>query len=336
MACVSLATLRTTVDNTLTIDIHLAPDDRRRSMERDVRVGLTGAVKTLPPVWFYDERGSILFDEITRLPEYYPTRAEREILANHAEEIVKLAGAATLVELGSGTSEKTRLLLDAMASTGTLERFVPFDVSEEVLRSAAIDIAGAYGCEVHAVVGDFHRHLGELPEGGPRLVAFLGSTIGNLDPSQRRRFLFDLDAAMTVEDRLLVGTDLVKERSRLVAAYDDAAGVTAEFNRNVLAVLNAELGADFDLDQYEHVAVWDETQSRMEMRLRARCAQTVRIPSLELDVTFAAGEELHTEISSKFRAEQVATELSASGFVVEDTWTDPAGDFLLTLARPYC
>jgi L-histidine N-alpha-methyltransferase len=319
----------------VTVEVHVGPDDRRRALERDVRAGLTAPQKSLPPVWFYDERGSLLFDEITRLPEYYPTRAEREILALHAPEIVALAGTPTLVELGSGTSEKTRLLLDAMQSMELLDRFVPFDVSEEILTSAAAEIGATYGCDVHAVVGDFHRHLDTIPvDGDGRLVAFLGSTIGNLDPDQRCRFLADLAASMTADDRLLLGTDLVKDPVRLVAAYDDAAGVTARFNRNVLTVLNAELDGDFEPEAFEHVALWDPHRAWIEMRLRAVEAQHVRLEVLDLEVSFDEGEELHTEISSKFRPEQVTEELAVAGFVVEGTWHDPAGDFQLTLARP--
>jgi L-histidine N-alpha-methyltransferase len=320
----------------LTVDVRLAPGDRRDALERDVRDGLSKPQKTLPPVWFYDDRGSELFDEITRLPEYYLTRAERSILAPKAPEIVAAAGADTLVELGSGTSEKTRLLLDAMLANDTLTRFIPFDVSEETLRSAAHDIAGAYGIDVCAVVGDFHNHLDAIPRVGRRLVAFLGSTIGNLTPKQRRRFFVDLDCNMGFEDRLLLGTDLVKPVARLLAAYDDARGVTAAFNRNVLAVLNAELDADFDLDAFEHVARWNKSERWIEMRLRARTAQYVTIRALDMKVTFEAGETLLTEISSKFTRGQVEDELWEAGFVVEQTWTDPEGDFLLTLARPYC
>jgi L-histidine N-alpha-methyltransferase len=321
----------------LTIDIHIGPGDRRAALERDVLAGLTGPDKRLPPVWFYDERGSLLFDEITRLPEYYPTRAEREILRLHAEEIVAVAGVSTLVELGSGTSEKTRLLLDAMSDADLLERFVPLDVSEEILAASAAEIGATYDCAVHAVVGDFHRHLGSIPDATDgRLVAFLGSTIGNLDPAERRRFLFDLDTVMTTDDHLLLGTDLVKDTDRLIAAYDDAAGVTAEFNLNVLSVLNAELDGDFDPQRFEHVARWNQEESWIEMRLRARDAHDARLEALDLDVHFAAGEELHTEISSKFRPEQVESELYAAGFIVEQSWTDPEGDFLLTLSRPYC
>ena len=320
----------------LTVDVHIAPDARRTSLERDVRAGLTAPLKTLPPVWFYDERGSLLFDEITRLPEYYLTRAERSILENHAKQIAASAPADTLVELGSGTSEKTRLLLDAMAGAGELSHFVPFDVSEEILRSAAADIGRAYSIDVSAVVGDFHEHLEHIPGGGRRMLAFLGSTIGNFTPDQRRRFLFDLDSVLGHGDWLLLGTDLVKDRDRLWAAYNDAAGVTAEFNRNVLRVLNADLDADFEPDRFEHVALWNEDASWIEMRLRSREDHTVRIGELGMEVHFAEGEDLLTEISSKFTPEQIADELWASGFVVEETWTDPNDDFQLTLARPYC
>ncbi|HEY6531842.1 MAG TPA: L-histidine N(alpha)-methyltransferase, partial [Acidimicrobiales bacterium] len=321
----------------LTVDVHIGPGDRRRALEHDVLTGLTGPAKRLPPVWFYDERGSILFDAITRLPEYYPTRAEREILRRHAGDIVERAGAGTLVELGSGTSEKTRLLLDAMSEAELLQRFVPFDVSEEVLTAAAAEIGTTYDCAVHAVVGDFHRHLGAVPDAADgRLVVFLGSTIGNLDPAERRRFLFDLDAVMTIDDHLLLGTDLVKDTERLVAAYDDAAGVTAEFNRNVLSVLNAEFDGDLEPARFDHVARWNEQESWIEMHLRATEAHDAHLAGLGLDLHFDDGEELHTEISSKFRPEQVADELHAAGFVVEEAWTDPDGDFLLTLARPYC
>jgi L-histidine N-alpha-methyltransferase len=321
---------------TLTVAVHIAPGDRQTALERDVREGLTASPKTLPPVWFYDDRGSELFDEITRLPEYYLTRAERAILTAHARDISAAAKADTLVELGSGTSEKTRLLLDAMAATGTLERFVPFDVSEETLRGAARSIAAAYGIEVAAVVGDFHRHLDTIPQEGRRVVAFLGSTIGNFTPPQRQRFFHDLDCTMEFHDRLLLGTDLVKPVDRLLAAYDDASGVTAAFNRNVLSVLNAELAADFDIDAFDHVALWNAEERWIEMHLCATAPQHVTIAALDLEVDFEAGETVRTEISSKFTREQVERELWDAGFVVEETWTDPAGDFMLTLARPYC
>jgi L-histidine Nalpha-methyltransferase len=321
---------------TLTIDVHIQPADLADALSADAYRGLTSTPKELPPKWFYDERGSLLFDEITRLPEYYLTRAERSILAPKAREIVDAAKADTLVELGSGTSEKTRLLLDAMSASGSLTRFIPFDVSEETLRSAATDIAQTYGIDVCAVVGDFHRHLNAIPQVGRRLVAFLGSTIGNLTPRQRHRFFVDLDCNMDFEDRLLLGTDLVKPVARLLAAYDDAQGVTAAFNRNVLAVLNKELDADFDVDAFEHVVVWNKRERCIEMHLRAQRAQDVKIAALAMVVSFEAGESLRTEISSKFTRGQVEDELWEAGFVVDQTWTDPESDFLLTLARPYC
>ncbi|HLM16913.1 MAG TPA: L-histidine N(alpha)-methyltransferase [Acidimicrobiia bacterium] len=317
----------------VTVDVHLEADDTARALEADVRAGLGATPKTLPPKWFYDDRGSDLFDEITRLPEYYPTRTERSILVAHARDVAELTKADTLVELGSGTSEKTRLLLDALRDAGTLERFVPFDVSEQTLRDAAVAVAHEYdGVRVHAVVGDFEHHLGELPGGGTRLVAFLGSTIGNLSPEPRAQFLTDLAATLSSGDSLLLGTDLVKDVVRLVAAYDDAAGMTAEFNRNVLSVLDRELDADFDPDAFDHVARWNPDDEWIEMRLRSQRAQTVHLRALGLVVEFAEGEELRTEISAKFRRDRVERELAAAGFRLAEWWTDPAGDFALSLS----
>jgi L-histidine N-alpha-methyltransferase len=318
----------------VTVDVRLAPSDRRRAMVDDVLAGLAARPKVLSPVWFYDEVGSRLFDEITRLREYYLTRAERSILVAGAGEVVARAGADTLVELGSGTSEKTRLLLDAMAAAGTLRRFVPLDVSEEVLREAATDVAASYGIEVHAVVGDFSRHLGELPRDGRRMVAFLGSTIGNLEPDERARFLEGVRATLHEGDSFLLGTDLVKDRTRLLAAYDDAAGVTARFNRNVLRVLNAELGGTFDPEGFDHVACWNEDQRWIEMRLRSRRDQEVTLAAVERTVRFVRNEEIRTEVSAKFTPEQIEGELAAAGLRLDGGWTDAADDFLLTLARP--
>jgi L-histidine N-alpha-methyltransferase len=319
------------------MDVHLSPDDLRSSLERDVRAGLCAEHKWLPPVWFYDDRGSQLFDEITRLPEYYLTRAERSLLEHNAPAIAARSGADTLVELGAGTCDKSRVLLDAMRATGTLRRYVPLDVSDGTLWAAATTLADDYpGLEVRAVVGDFHLHIDRIPSEGKRLVAFLGSTIGNLTPEQRRRFLFDLDCTMAHGDRLLLGTDLVKDRSRLLAAYDDAAGITAEFNRNVLLVLNRELHASFDPAEFEHAAVWNDEANWIEMRLRARSDQVVSIGDLDMEVTFAAGEDLLTEISAKFTRRGVEDELFAAGFLVDEMWEAPGGEFLLTLARPYC
>ena len=318
----------------LTIDVLLTDGEHELALADQARIGLTSDPKWLSPVWFYDETGSELFDEITRLPEYYLTRAERSLLTAHSAEIATACRAETLVELGSGTCEKTRLLLDAMAATGDLRRYVPFDVSTEMLRSAAEGLAVDYrGLEVHGVVGDFHHHLGALPGGGRRLVAFLGSTIGNFAPEQRRRFFFDLDCAMTADDRLLLGADLVKEPARLLAAYNDSAGVTARFNRNALLVLNKALGADFDVDLFDHEARWNADAAWMEMHLRARRAHRVQID--DLDIAFAAGETVRTEISAKFTEEGLTAELSAANFVVERVWRAREG-FMLVLARPYC
>ncbi len=322
---------------TPSMDVHLGAEDLRGALENDVRTGLSAAEKWLPPVWFYDDTGSALFDEITRLPEYYLTRAERRLLEEHSPAIAVGAEADTLVELGAGTCEKSRVLLDAMQATGGLRRYVPLDVSDGTLWSAATALAEEYpGLLVHAVVGDFHLHIDRVPTEGRRLFAFLGSTIGNLAPDQRRKFLFDLDCLMTHEDRLLLGTDLVKDRARLVAAYDDAQGVTAAFNRNVLHVLNRELHASFDPDAFAHVALWNEEAKRIEMRLRSSADQVITIADLSLEVSFAAGEDLLTEISSKFTRPGVEEELYAAGFLVDAMWEAPGGDFLLTLARPYC
>jgi L-histidine N-alpha-methyltransferase len=319
---------------TLRVDTHLDPADLGAALRTDARRGLTATPKDLPPKWFYDDRGSELFDEITRLPEYYPTRTERSILLDHAADIVDTSGADTLVELGSGTSEKTRILLDAFHDRDRLRTFVPFDVSEATLRDAAARVAREYrGVGVHAVVGDFERHLGEVPVTGHRTVAFLGGTIGNFAPGPRARFLADLASTLRPGETLLLGTDLVKDPERLVRAYDDAAGVTAAFNKNVLHVLNRELRAGFDPDSFEHVARWNADDEWIEMRLRARRDLHVGVPELGLDVEFAAGEEMRTEISAKFRRDKVADELDAAGFELAEWWTDPAGDFALSLAR---
>jgi L-histidine Nalpha-methyltransferase len=304
------------------------------SIEADVERGLTAQPKDIPPKWFYDDRGSVLFDEITRVEEYYPTRRERAILEARAGDIARATGADTLVELGSGTSEKTRVLLDAMRDAGSLRRFVPFDVSKRTLHDAAAAIEKEYvGIDVQPVVGDFTLDLEKIPHVGRRLVVFLGGTIGNLLPAARAAFLRDVAAMLDPDDFFLLGTDLVKDEARLVAAYDDASGVTAEFNKNVLHVMNRELGADFDVDAFEHVAVFDSEREWIEMRLRSTRAQTVRVRALDLDVSFAAGEEMRTEVSAKFTRARVERELAAAGMQLTEWWTDPQGDFALSLAR---
>jgi L-histidine N-alpha-methyltransferase len=299
----------------------------------DVRRGLTRHPRTLPPKWLYDDAGSQLYDEITRLPEYYPFAAERSILAAHAAEIAAASGASTLVELGSGTSEKTRLLLDAFTATGQLSRFSPVDVSEGTLRDAADEIARRYpGLAVEAVVGDFTLHLAQLPGGGRRMVAFLGGTIGNFYVEERSAFLGALADVLEPGDSLLLGIDLVKSADRLIAAYDDTAGVTAEFVRNSLRVLNRELAADFDLDAFSYVPFWDPHMERMDLRLRSEAPQRVTIPGADLVLEFEVGEEIHVEISTKFRISRIAAELEQAGLGVSRVWTDEPGDFALTLA----
>ena len=312
---------------------HLEADSANRALRRDVLHGLRQRPKSLPPKWFYDEVGSDLFDQITRLPEYYPTRTEAAILRARAAAIAETTRADTLVELGSGTSEKTRMLLDALHGRDALRRFIPFDVDAGMLETAGAAILAEYpGVEVDAVCGDFEEHLSEIPSGGTRLIAFLGSTIGNLTAGPRAEFLATLADVMSPGDSLLLGTDLVKDAGRLVRAYDDGAGVTAAFNRNVLAVVNRELDANFDLDAFTHVARWNGHEERIEMWLRSTKAQRVRIEALDLSVDFAAGEAMLTEVSCKFRRESVADELAAAGLITTQWWTDPNSDFGLSLA----
>ncbi|SFQ58130.1 L-histidine Nalpha-methyltransferase [Amycolatopsis arida] len=316
------------------LDVPRSARDLDAALRADVRAGLAVEPKWLPSKWFYDRRGSELFERITELPEYYPTRAERSVLARVAGEIAELTGAHTLVELGSGSSEKTRLLLDALRGRRTLRAFVPLDVSEPALAEAAAAIAADYpGLRVRGVVGDFTEHLDLLPGEPPRLVVFLGGTIGNFTPAERAAFLRSVRDVLDEGEWLLLGTDLVKDPDVLVRAYDDAAGVTAEFNRNVLRVINARLGADFDPERFDHVAHWDAEAEWIEMRLRAREAMRVRIPGADMVVDFAAGEDVRTEISAKFRRKGVTAELSDAGFAVQHWWTDDEGRFAVSLAR---
>ncbi len=317
------------------VDRHLDTGYLDAALRADVASGLSGTPKALPPKWFYDDAGSALFDDITRLPEYYLTRAERSILQARAGEIATLTRADTLIELGSGTSDKTRTLLDALWETGELRTFAPFDVAGSVLVEAGRAIAKEYdGIAIHAVVGDFEHHLRFLPRGERRLIAFLGSTIGNLDPEQRALLFTQIADGMGPQDALLLGTDLVKDPARLLPAYDDAAGVTAAFNRNVLSVLNRELGAHFDLETFVHVVRWNQTQRWIDISLRSTQAQSVRIEGLDMDVAFEAGEEIHTEISAKFTRDGVTEELRAAGLSLARWWTDDADEFALSLSFP--
>jgi L-histidine Nalpha-methyltransferase len=321
---------------TIAIDVHLDAD-AAAAMAADVRAGLSASPKELSPKYFYDERGSQLFERITELEEYYPTRREREILTDRAAEIVAAAGRpATLVELGSGSAAKTRVLLSAMREAGCLRTYVPVDISEEITQDTARSLVEEYpGLEVRGLVCDFEEHLERIPDSaGPRLIAFLGGTIGNLYPGERREFLTRIAALFGPEDQLLLGTDLVKGTERLEAAYDDSEGVTAEFNKNVLAVLNRELDADFDLDAFEHVARFDAREERMDIRLRSLVEQTVRLGELDLAVSFAAGEEMRTEISAKFTRERLECVYAETGLELSGWFTDAGGDFALSLARP--
>lgn len=322
------------LESTVEVRSYLGPADER-TLADDVLDGLTRPLKELPPKHLYDARGSELFDAICELPEYYQTRTERLILRTEAEAIVAQTGAVEIVELGSGSADKTRVLLDAMHDAGTLRRYVPVDVSETTVRAAAETLVEDYPeMSVHGVVGDFERHLKHLPEPlGPRLFAFLGGTIGNFPPGSRRRFLRGLRKVMGPDDHLLLGTDLVKDPQVIEAAYDDSAGVTGEFNLNVLHVLNRELGANFDVDCFEHVAFFDREREWIEMRLRATEPQHVRVDDLDLDVDFAAREELRTEISAKFTPERLRGDLEAAGLELVELYTDPQDQFAVSLSR---
>jgi len=315
------------------VEVHLTPDDLQDALRADVGAGLTATPKELPPKWFYDERGSELFDQITRLPEYYPTSRERYVLGEQADYVARFTGADTVVELGSGTSDKTRVILDAFRDAGLLRRFTPFDVSETTLRQAAAALAAEYpGVEISAVVGDFEHHLDTIPADGRRLIAFLGGTIGNFATKPRAGFLAALSATMAPGDALLLGTDLVKSEARMVAAYDDPGGVTAEFNRNVLRVVNRELHADFVPERFAHVAGFDPEEERIEMWLRADEAEAVSVDDLGLSVAFGEGETMRTEISTKFRRSGIEAELGDADLELARWWTDPDGDYAVSLA----
>jgi L-histidine N-alpha-methyltransferase len=328
--------LNTTVTRErIAIDIRLPPGGPLSGMAADVRAGLTKPFKELSPRYFYDERGSELFEAITELPEYYPTRAERAILERHAAAIcARAANPTTLIELGSGSASKTRVLLDAMDEAGCLEAYAPVDISEQITRATAEAVAGEYGITVHGLVCDFERDLERIPLTGPRVIAFLGGTIGNFQPAQRASFLARVANLLGPEDHFLLGTDLVKDRLALEAAYNDSAGVTAEFNQNVLSVLNRELGANFDLDAFEHVAFWDHENLWVDIRLRSLARQVVDIGALGMSVAFDRGEEMRTEISTKFAREGLGGIYEEAGLEMVEWWTDPDDLFALSLARP--
>jgi L-histidine N-alpha-methyltransferase len=318
---------------TAVLDVCLTESESEVALRADARAGLTATPKVLPPKWFYDTAGSMLFEQITELDEYYPFAAEREILRARAGAIAAASGAEALVELGSGSSEKTRLLLDALGAAGTLRSYLPLDVSETALREAMDTLVVEYpDLALHGIVGDFTRHLSRIPARGKRLLAFLGGTIGNLLPDERAVFLHTVRAVLRPGEQLLLGTGLVIDPGVMVRAYDDAQGVTAEFNRNVLRVFNRELGADFEVEAFAHVALWNAEQEWIEMRLKAQRRMIVRVAELGLEIPFAQGEEIRTETSAKFRYRGVRTELEAAGFELTEWWTDRQERFGLSLA----
>jgi L-histidine Nalpha-methyltransferase len=314
---------------------YLAADFRAASLRADALAGLTAQRKWMPCKWFYDARGSELFEQITQLPEYYPYRAEREILAARGGEIAAAVRADTLIELGSGSSEKARFLLDPMSRAGTLRRYVPVEVSEAAVLGASQALLADYPeLAVHAVVADFTRQMEVLPTGDTTLSVFLGSTLGNLEPPDRAHFLSMLRGICGPRDAVLIGVDLVKDPSHFTGAYDDATGVNGAFNRNMLAVLNRELGADFDLETFNHEALWNPEQEWVEMHLRSDRTQTVKVTELDLAVDFSVGESILTEVSAKFRRSRMEAELAAAGFALRHWWTDRAERYSLSLGVP--
>jgi L-histidine N-alpha-methyltransferase len=319
----------------ISIEVHLPEGGTWAGMAEDVREGLSCPFKELPPKYFYDERGSELFEAITELDEYYPTRAERSILDARAEEIVAAASPTTLIELGSGAAAKTRCLLDAMRDARTLETYVPVDISEEITRRVAEELTAEYdGLCVHGIVCDYETHLERVPREEGGLIAFLGGTIGNFRPAPRRSFLARIATLMYPGDRFLLGTDLVKDRAVLELAYNDPGGVTAEFNKNVLHVLNRELDADFDPDAFEHVAFWDDENEWIDIRLRSLSEQFIDLRELDMRTHFARNEEMRTEISTKFTRDRLDASYADAGLELVEWWTDPDELYALSLAKP--
>jgi len=316
------------------VDVYLNGRESFADLESDARSGLARAFKELPPKYFYDERGSQLFEQITELPEYYPTRAERAILERESASIIRAADPEYLVELGSGSASKTRSLLAAMSTAGRNRTYVPVDISEEITRETAAQLGGEFPeLRIHGVVCDFESDLEWLPRGeGRRTIAFLGGTIGNFAPDARVAFLTRIAGLLNEGDHLLLGTDLVKDTGRLEAAYNDSAGVTAEFNKNVLRVLNRELEADFDPGAFEHRAFYDEPRERIDIRLRSLVDQPVTLAALDLTIDFERGEEMRTELSCKFSRESLAACYTEAGLELVEWWTDPDEQFALSLA----
>ncbi len=316
------------------IDVYVDEAGALATMADDVRRGLTRTPKQLSPKYFYDERGSWLFERITRLPEYYLTRAERGLLKDFVTEIASIVEPRELVELGPGSASKTHTLIEASRSSGRLERYLPVDVSSAMIEHLAERLLSQYAwLDLHAIVGDFERHLDRVPLGSNRLVAFLGSTIGNLEPDQTRAFLAHVHRMVGDDGYFLLGTDLVKERAVLEAAYNDDQGVTADFNRNVLRVINRHLDGDFDPEAFDHVAFFNADKEQVEIYLRSRSAQTVRLEALDLDVAFDRCERMLTEISRKYTRKSVEAMLAEANLELTHWFTDPGQTFALSLSR---
>jgi L-histidine N-alpha-methyltransferase len=319
----------------IAIDVYLDEAGALASMAEEVRAGLTASPKVLLPKYFYDERGSWLFEKITELPEYYLTRAERSLLKDVVGRVAETTRPREIVELGAGSALKTQALLDAGRAVGTLQRYVPVEVSAAMVEHSAERLSEACPwLEIHAVVGDFERHLGKIPHGENRLVALLGSTIGNLTRPRAVRFLRDVRGLLGDDGHLLLGTDLVKDRAVLEAAYNDSQGVTADFNRNVLRVINHQLRGDFDPESFEHVAEYNDAEQRMEMYLESGSSQQVRVADLDLVVSFDAGERMRTEVSCKYTRDSVGDILHRAGLSLDEWFTDSDGAFALSLASP--
>ena len=318
------------------VDVYTDEHTRQTRLEDDVRRGLTATPKSLPPKYFYDRTGSMLFERITELPEYYPTRTELSLLEKIAPNLTGSFFRGDIVEIGAGSSGKTRLVLDALNGNRRAVCYVPLDVDRLTLEVSATRLLSDYpGLNVHAVVGDFERDLARVPPAsGRRLVMFLGSTIGNLDPPARARFLAGVRGLLRDrDDRFLLGVDLVKDREILEAAYDDAAGVTREFNRNILRVVNRGVGADFRPESFRHLAFYNEADARIEMHLVSDSAQEVKLARLGLTIGFPAGEDIWTESSYKFTRSGVEAMLGEAGLELAEWHVDPAGYFALILAR---
>lgn len=318
----------------VTID-DVSGSSSRATLAADVRKGLTQPFKELQPKYFYDGVGALLFDQICELPEYYPTRTEAAILRAEARFIAGLTSAAELVELGSGTAEKTRILIDELHQAGCLKRYVPFDVTEGMLRRVAVSLNADYpDLTVYGVIGDFERDLARIPAAeGRRVVAFLGGTIGNFAPGPRQQFMTEIADLLGPEDSLLIGHDLVKVPAVIEAAYNDSAGITAAFNRNILAVINRELRADFQPEFFEHVAFYDRENEWIEMRLRASKDMVVRIESLDLEVAFPRNEEIRTEISAKFSRKRLLEDFTVVGLDLQHLLTDPEELYGISVSR---